>query len=218
MAVIRLELIGRPGSTAVAAAVVGIVSVRRDDPVVPAQLAEVHVELFLAALARCGARAVHRSPAHAFRAAGAACRIDEDHQEGPVVLVVNSIIRQRWLWWWWFVEGGALLLLVRQMVGTMALVLGAITRSGRIVEQMQRDAITASGTVDQQSEATPLLVGGRAAAGATRRRLLVLLGVPFADRRTDVDALPADVRQLDDFRAGDFRSGVKFLESGTGAK
>lgn len=68
---------------AVAPAVVRVVALRRDHPVVPTQFFEADVEALLAALVTGVRRAVQRSSPHPFRRVG----IGVDHQERPVRVV-----------------------------------------------------------------------------------------------------------------------------------
>lgn len=72
--------VGRPVEAAVAPAVVGVVALRGDHPVVPAQLLEADVEALLAALVARVLGAVERPPPHALRRAG----VGVDDEEGPV--------------------------------------------------------------------------------------------------------------------------------------
>lgn len=131
VAVIGLKLVGRPGSAAVTTTIVGVVTVRSDDPVVPAQLAEVYVEALLAALARGGSGTVNRPSAHTFRTD---CRrwIGEHDKERPMVIVVTVVIivvsRSRLLLriegrmmaaWWWLVKMVGMMMMMRMMMMVM---------------------------------------------------------------------------------------------------
>lgn len=66
MAVIRAKIIGRTKTVTVALTIIGIVAMRCNNPILPAQFSETHIEFLLAALATHGHRTVGCMTAYTF--------------------------------------------------------------------------------------------------------------------------------------------------------